>query len=109
MVNEYPKLVVLSFGFAFSQLAAKMLVKTITYSETFYQDTLTNNLVYFMILSSLFLKQWIGVVFLDYSLILGFVLNTLGWFVYINRLTNEIADILGIYRFTVGKRDIKTE
>ena len=102
--KRYPKLVILTFGFCFSQLSCKILIQTITESKVFEQDTLSNNIFYLMTIISILAKPYIGPVPLDLVLVFGFLLCTVEWFVYYNRITNEMADILGIYRFKVGKR-----
>jgi len=101
--NKYPKLVILTFGFCFTQLAVKMLLKTITKTEEFNQDTLSNNLFFFMIILSVLLKPFLGVKILDTILILGFFLNLIQVLHYLNKLTLEMADILKIKRFTIQK------
>lgn len=102
--REHPKFVILTFGLCFSQLAAKMLNKTITDSEVFDQDTLSNNTFFFLLLLSLFLRPLFGTNLIDIVIKFGFLLNLISWLNYFNRLTTEVANILGIFRFKIGKQ-----
>ena len=104
---HWPKLVVLSFGFCFCQLAAKMLYKTISNNDYFNQDTLINNIYFALLIISILLKSIIGVFFIDLILFVGFFTTGLNWIIYLVKITNELAEILGIYIFNTKKREYK--
>ncbi len=108
---HYPKIVILTFGFCFSQLAAKLMNKTLASAVEFNQDSLSNNTFFFLTNLVVLLKElkFIEPHFLDVVIIFGFFLNLLSWLVYLNRITSELSDILGIYRFKMGKRAMKQD
>jgi hypothetical protein len=108
---NYPKFVILAYGFTFSQLAAKLLHKSLSKAEEFEQDTLSNNTFFILVSIAILLKELkiVGSNVLDIVLIFGFFLNLIAWLVYLNRITIEMADILGIYRFKMGKKPMKQD
>lgn len=81
-----------------------MLNKTITDSEEFEQDCFSTNVFFFLSLVSVVLKPFLGTMLIDLIMILGFLSNLVSWLVYFNRLTTEVSNILGIYRFKIGKQ-----
>lgn len=108
---HYPKIVILTFGFCFSQLAAKLMNKTLNSSKEFDQDSLSNNTFFLLANLVVLLKELklVAPLWLDVIIIFGFFLNLLSWLVYLNRITSELSDILGVYRFKMGKKAIKQD
>ncbi len=108
---NYPKIVILTFGLSFSQLAAKLLNKTLSKAEEFDQDNLSNNTFFLLVNLVILLKELkiVGGNILDIVLIFGCFLNLISWLLYLNRVTIELADILGIHRFKMGRKPIKQD
>jgi hypothetical protein len=113
IVREYPKLVVVIFGFAFSQLACKMQQCTITHSNVFNQYTKSNLISFFFINLALIvvvhLKIATDPILLDVSITLALILNSVSWFSYGYKLANEIAEIMNINILSVGPRVKKND
>lgn len=107
IVTHYPKLVVLSFGFAFSQLNCKFMQYTITKTK-FRQFTMSNLISFAFINFSLIfgchLRLFPDSLFLDTTIAIAIILNTLSWFTYAYRLAHEMAELLDINILTIGKR-----
>lgn len=110
LASNFPKLVVIGFGFAFSQLNCKLQQATITKAKYFNQYTLSNMLsclfINFALIVVCYLRIFSDSLFLDSIIAISLVLNTLSWFTYAYRLAHEIADILGINILTIGKRKL---
>lgn len=110
IVHNYPKLVILGFGFAFSHLCCKMQVCTITHAEKFRQFTASTIVSCVTILAAILfvsIFKVLPVICLDIALGYGILLNTISWFSYAYRFANELAEVLGIYIFRIGKREKK--
>lgn len=84
-----------------------MLYKTISNNDYFNQDTLINNIYFALLIISILLKSIIGVFFIDLILFVGFFTTGLNWIIYLVKITNELAEILGIYIFNTKKREYK--
>jgi len=108
LVANYPKILILLYGFAFAKLVGHLHLAHICDAE--FLQCRKSFLSSFVILaaSSLF-KKFYGVelVNIDY-LIFGFlVLHIVVWMHFVYFVSEELCEILGIYIFSLSKRNKK--
>lgn len=108
LIRDYPKLVVVGFGFQFSLLACKMQMSTIgkTSFDQFTRGSLISiGLIHLSLLLSFNMKI-IPLYMFDYALGLALAINTITWFKFGYNLAHELSDILNVNILTVGKKKL---
>ena len=109
LVRDYPKLVIVGFGFQFSLLACKMQMSTIgkTYFDQFTRGSLISlGLIHISLLLS-YNMRIMPLFMFDYALGLALAINTITWFKFGYNLAHELSDILNVNILSIGKKKSK--
>jgi ethanolaminephosphotransferase len=105
IVKYYPKILIVLYGFAFAKLVGHLQLAHL--SDAKFMQYRKSLLLTFFVLALQSIAQYffnVRVVDTDY-LIIGFlVLHIVVWIHFAYYLTEELSEILGIYRFTVERR-----
>jgi len=109
--QDYPKMIALTYGFTFSTLAAKLMLKTIENADYFDQDCYYHNIFYYLsfALSIMSYNNQAYGYYLDIVFGFFFINNLCSMIIFLSFLCNEMSDVLGVYVFLIGKKPIKSE
>lgn len=103
LIREYPKLIILGYGSVFSLLACRIQLSTIGKGE-FIQFNRGTMISFSILMISLFLGSYIANIILDIGIVLFIIINCTTWIMFGYKLSNELADLLNINIFSLGKR-----
>ena len=106
-IKEYPKFIILTFGFQFAKMLGMLQLAHVTNSS--YQA------YKFVFLFPLFILLIHSIIYyynkyqlfgsIDNIIVFCFVWNFLSWAHFVYFCSDQICDILNIKRFSLGKRD----
>lgn len=108
IVRDYPKVVILLYGFAFAKLVGHLQLAHICDSQFMqYRKSLLLSF-YCLAIFSLFNRfSRKNIINIDYLILAFLALHVVVWMHFAYYLTEELCETLGIYRFTVKKRTKK--
>jgi ethanolaminephosphotransferase len=106
IVEKYPKIIIILYGFAFSKLVGHLQLAHICDSEFMqYRKSLLISFAWLSIVALLKHFYAIDVVNIDNLIIILLILNIIVWVHFAYYVTEELCDLLGINRFTLKKRN----
>lgn len=108
IIKKHPKVIILLYGFAFSKLVGHLQLAHICDSEFMqYRKSLLTS--FFCLATVSLLKYFLGIhiINIDYLIVSFLIMHIVVWIHFAYYLTEELCEILGIYRFSIKKRPIK--
>ena len=107
IIKEYPKLIILTFGFEFAKMLGKLQLAHILVSPyKVYRPIFLIPLVALLLHSLIYYYHKYEVICsIDKLIIFCFIWNFLSWAHFVYFCSEQICDILNINRFSLGKRD----
>ena len=107
IVREYPKILILTFGFQFAKMMGILQLSHILECPyKIYTPVFLIPLLVLTIYSFIFHFTGYGLlVSIDTLIIIAFIWNVTSWAHYVYYCSEEICEILNINRFSLGKRD----
>ena len=106
---EYPQLLIVTFGFQFAKMLGLLQLSHLTksrynpYNNTFILPNLCfiiHSIIYYFTKSDRILF-----ISIDNLICFFFIFNFVSWFHFVYYCSEELCIILGIYRFSLRKRD----
>lgn len=107
LVRKYPKLLILLYGFAFAKLVGHLQLAHISDAK-FMQYRRSLVITFFFLATLSILNYFFKIKLIEIDiLIIGFlIMHIIVWIHFAYYLTEEMCEILGIYRFTVKRREV---
>ena len=108
-VNEYPQLVILTFGFQFAKMLGLLQLSHLTKSRfnPYNIMFILPNLCFIIHSVIHYYTKIRSILFLNIDNLIWFffIFNFFSWFHYVYYCSEELCIILGIYRFSLNKRN----
>jgi ethanolaminephosphotransferase len=110
ILQKYPKVLIILYGFAFAKLVGHLQLAHI--ADTKFMQYRKSLITSFVCLASVsLLNYYLGAKIIDIdSLIIAFlIMHIIVWMHFAYYLSEEFCQVLGIYRFSTQKRQIKQD
>jgi ethanolaminephosphotransferase len=105
LIKEYPKVLIILYGFAFAKLVGHLQLAHICDSKFMqYRKSLLTSFVCLASVSLLNYNLGRIVINIDYLIVLFLIMHIVVWVHFAYYLTEEFCILLGIYRFSTAKR-----
>ncbi len=110
ILQQYPKVIIILYGFAFSKLVGHLQLAHAC-DSVFMQYRKSLLTTFFCLAAVSLLKHFWGIhiVDIDYLIIAFLVMHVVVWAHFAYYLTEELCEVLGIYRFSTEKRTNKNK
>ena len=107
ILKNHPKIICILYGFGFAKLTSLLQFAHVCDSP-FFQFQKTLLICFLSLIAVPLIKCYLNfqIIHIDYLIITCLVLNIVVWIHYAYFLTEELCEVLGIYRFSVEKRKI---
>ena len=106
-ITEYPKFIILTFGFLFAKMLGKLQLAHILNSHYKVYKPVFIIPLFALIIHGIiyYFYQYEVICSIDILIIICFIWNFLSWAHFVYFCSEQICDILNINRFSLGKRD----
>ena len=106
-ITEYPKFIILTFGFLFAKMLGKLQLAHILNSHYKVYKPVFLIPLFALIIHGIiyYFYQYEVICSIDILIIICFIWNFLSWAHFVYFCSEQICDILNINRFSLGKRD----
>lgn len=108
IVREYPKIILILYGFAFAKLVGHLQLAHLADAK-FMQYRKSLLITFFWLLAFSLVEHFfkLKIVNIDLLIIIFTIMHIIVWMHFAYYLTEELCETLGIYRFIAGKRQKK--